>query len=76
MAYADLTSTKRLSSEISDAVKKTVLGNNIVRISLLGNGNVGTGRLTAISQSGKSATCLVNYDNCDCPDESHLLQKG
>ena len=72
----------KLSSEISDAVKKTVLGNNIVRISLLGNGNVGTGRLTAISQSGKSATCLVkvlynsNYDNCDCPDESHLLQKG
>ena len=63
-------------------MKKTVLGNNIVRISLLGNGNIGTGRLTAISQSGKSATCLVkvlynsNYDNCDCPDESHLLQKG
>lgn len=72
----------KLSPEITDAVKKIPLGNNTVRLMLSGSGNIGTGQLTAMSQSGKTATCLVkvlynsNYNDCDCPDESHLLQKG
>lgn len=72
----------KLSTEIKDAVKTANLGNNTIRLSLSSSGNIGTGQLTAISQSGKSASCLVkvlynsNNDNCDCPDESHLLQKG
>lgn len=72
----------KLSPEIADAVKKIPLGNNTIRLMLSGSGNIGTGQLTAMSQSGKTATCLVkvlynsNYDDCDCPDDSHLLQKG
>lgn len=72
----------KLSSEIHNAVSKVNLGNNTVRLTLSGSGDIGTGQLIALSQSGKSATCLVkvlynsNNDNCDCPDESHLLQKG
>lgn len=72
----------KLSSEIHNAVSKINLGNNTVRLTLSGSGDIGTGQLIALSQSGKSATCLVkvlynsNNDNCDCPDESHLLQKG
>ena len=43
---------------------------------------MGVGYLTATSQSGKSAQCLVKVlyqtdeDECDCPDPSHLEQEG
>lgn len=72
----------KLSSELYDVVSIINLGNNTIRLVLNGSGNIGIGQLNAVSQSGKSASCLVkvlynsNNDNCDCPDESHLLQKG
>ena len=74
--------TWKVSSEISNAISIINLGNNALRIVLSGTGNIGIGTISAVSQSGKSASCLVkvlyasNNDECDCPDESHLLQKG
>lgn len=50
--------------------------NNQVQITLNGSGNIGRGYITATTQDGKSASCLVtvsysiNPDE-DCPDESH-----
>ena len=58
------------------------MGNNQVKVVLNGSGNIGAGYITATSQSGKSAQCLVRViyqsDNseCDCPDPSHLIQEG
>ena len=58
------------------------MGNNQVKLVLNGTGNIGSGYLTATSQSGLSASCLVRViykslnDGCDCPDPSHLLQEG
>lgn len=49
---------------------------NTVQIQLNGSGNIGRGYITASTQDGKSASCLVtvsyslNPDD-DCPDSSH-----
>lgn len=70
------------SYEINNCISIINLGNNQVKLVLNGTGNIGTGYLTATSQSGKSANCLVRViyqsDNseCDCPDPSHLKQEG
>lgn len=70
------------SYEINNCISIINLGNNQVKIVLNGTGNIGTGYLTATSQSGKSASCLVRVlyqsseSECDCPDISHLKQEG
>ena len=56
------------------------LGNNKVKVTLSGTGSIGSGYITATSQSGKSASCLIrviyaNENPCDCDNESHLLQE-
>ena len=70
-----------VSHELSQCITKIDLGNNQVKISLNNSGNTGSGYLTAISQSGKTANCLIRVLYRDdttqnCTDESHLLQKG
>lgn len=70
------------SYEINNCISIINLGNNQVKIVLNGTGNIGTGYLTATSQSGKSASCLVRVlyqsseSECDCSDTSHLKQEG
>ena len=70
------------SYEINNCINIINLGNNKVKLVLNDSGNIGTGYLTATSQSGKSASCLVRVlyesdnDECDCPDPSHLKQEG
>ena len=66
---------------VADCISLINLGNNKVKVVLNGSNNLGSGYITATSQSGKSASCLlrvlyeVDGDNCDCDDESHLLQE-
>lgn len=70
------------SYEINNCISIINLGNNQVKLVLSGSGAIGTGYLTATSQSGKSASCLVRViyksddAECDCPDPSHLKQEG
>lgn len=70
-----------LSYELKNCVNIIHLGNNQVKVVLNDSGNIGTGYLTATSQSGKTAECLVRViyqstnSECDCPDPSHLLQE-
>ena len=75
------TLTWSASSEISPCISIINLGDNKVKVILNGSGNIGVGYITATSQSGKSAECLVKViygrnSEDDCPDESHLNQKG
>lgn len=70
-----------ISSELSNCISLINIGDNRVKVVLNGSGNIASGYITATSQSGKSAECFVQIvyskkDNCDCPDESHLKQKG
>lgn len=70
------------SYELNNCISIINMGNNQVKLVLNGTGNIGSGYLTATSQSGLSASCLVRViykslnDGCDCPDPSHLLQEG
>ena len=66
------------SYEINNCITIINIGNNQVKVLLNDSGNIGTGYITATSQSGKSANCLVrvlyqNENDCDCPDSSYLL---
>ena len=76
------TVTWNTSYEINNCISLINMGNNQVKVVLNGSGNIGTGYITATSQSGKSTQCLVrvlyqsNNDECDCPDPSHLKQEG
>lgn len=75
------TVTWEISYELQDCIKLINLGDNKVKIILNESGNIGTGYVTASSQSGKTAKCLVrviynNNDECDCLDESHLKQEA
>lgn len=71
-----------VSYELSNCISLINMGNNQAKIILNDSGNIGTGRITATSQSGKSAQCIVrviyqsNNTECDCPDLSHLKQEG
>lgn len=68
-----------LSSELKNAITMVNLGGNKVRLTVNGSETVATGYLSASTQSGKYANCLVRviYESDDktCDDESHLLQK-
>lgn len=76
------TVTWSMTNEISNCISLINLGDNKIKVVLNGTGNIGTGYITATSQSGKSAECLVRViysadsDNCDCPDISHLQQEA
>ena len=70
------------SYEISNCISIISLGNNQVKIVLNDSGNIGVGYLTATSQSGKSASCLIRViyksdeSENNCSDPSHLIQEG
>ena len=69
------------SYEINECISLITLDNNRVKIVLNDSGNIGIGYVTATTQSGKSASCLVKViyqsDNeRNCLDESHLQQEG
>jgi len=72
------TVTWSTSYEISNCISLINLGNNQVKVILNGSGNLGTGFITATSQTGKSKDCLVRVifmadsDDCDCPSPTHL----
>ena len=54
----------------------TAIGNNKVKVSMNGTGNVGRGYVTARTADNASASCLIqvttnNTSDTDCPDPSH-----
>lgn len=76
------TITWSTSYEINDCISLISMGNNQVKVALNDSGNIGVGYITASSQSGKQAKCLVKVvyksdeDENNCPDPSHLKQEG
>lgn len=78
---SNATVTWSLAYEISNCVSAIDIGNNQVKIVLNDSGNIGSGYLTATSQSGKTASCLINViykssDAEDCDDITHYMQEG
>ena len=69
-----------IGSELSKSISLIRIASNKVKLALKENAEIGSAYLTATTQSGKAATCMIrvlysSQDDCDCPDESHMKQK-
>ena len=71
-----------IDSNIIGCISAINCGDNKLKVTLNGSGNISFGYITATSQSGKSAKCLVRViymgEVCDddCENTMHLEQKG